>query len=76
MSRYERLNSQVLRAHETGDAQTLVDIYHMLGCEELAKQDITSGCFLMTQAYVYALESADRRTTEIHATLKQYGREE
>lgn len=76
MNRLERLNDQVLKAHEMGDQATLIDIYHMLGQEELAAGKITSACFLLTQAYVYALESNDPRATEIHETLKSHGREE
>jgi hypothetical protein len=76
VSRLERLNSQVLKAHETGDTKVLVDIYQMLGGEELDKGEITSACFLLTQAYVYALESGDPRASEIHKILKSHGREE
>jgi hypothetical protein len=76
VTRFERLNDQVLKAHVAGDQATLVDIYHMLGAEELAEENITSACFLLTQAYVYALESGDPRATEIHEILKSHGREE
>ena len=76
MNRFERLNSQVLKAHETGDQKTLVDIYHMLGQEELDQGDVPAASFLLTQAYVYALESGDSRATEIHQLLKAHGREE
>ncbi len=76
MSRFERLNDQVLTAHQNGDRATLVDIYQMLGQEELAANNITSACFLLTQAYVYALESGDVRATEIHKILKSHEREE
>ena len=76
MTRFERLNDQVLKAHEVGDQATLIDIYHMLGQEELAAEKVTSACFLLTQAYVYALESGDPRANEIHKILKSHGREE
>jgi hypothetical protein len=76
VNRYERLNDQVLRAHEQGDHGTLIDVYHMLGAEELTAGKITSGCFLLTQAYVYALETGDVRANEIHKILKSHGREE
>jgi hypothetical protein len=76
VSRFSRLNDQVLQAHEQGDHATLVDVYDMLGREELAVNEITSACFLLTQAYVYALESGDPRATEIHKILKSHGREE
>jgi hypothetical protein len=76
VSRFERLDEQVLKAHEQGDHGALVDVYHMLGDEELAGGKITSGCFLLTQAYVYALEAGDARANEIHKILKSHGREE
>jgi hypothetical protein len=76
VNRFERLNDQVLRAHEAGDQKTLIDVYQMLGNEELAAGDVTSACFLLTQGYVYALESGDPRATEIHEILKSHGREE
>lgn len=73
---FERLNAMVLNAHETGDTKTLVDVYHMLGAQELAENKVDAGCFLLTQAYVYALESGDPRSGEIHQILKDHGREE
>jgi hypothetical protein len=76
VNRFERLNDQVFRAHEQGDCKTLIDVYRMLGLEELADKKVTSACFLLTQAYVYALESGDARATEIHEILKSHGREE
>ena len=76
MNRFERLNEKVLQAHEDGDRSTLVDVYDMLGQEELAQGQVTSACFLLTQAYVYALESDDSRAPKIHKILKSHGREE
>lgn len=76
MNRFKCLNDQVLKAHEAGDQATLIDVYHMLGEEELVAENITSACFLLTQAYVYALESGDARAIEIHEILKSHGREE
>ena len=76
MTRFEHLNSQVIKAHKIGETSLLVDIYDMLGTEELGKGAITSGCFLLTQAYVYALESGDLRASKIHKILQSHGREE
>ena len=76
MTRFEHLNSQVIKAHKIGETSLLVDIYDMLGAEELEKGAITSGCFLLTQAYVYALESGDLRASRIHKILQSHGREE
>ena len=76
MSEFDQLNDQVLNAHQVGDSKTLSDIYHMLGQQELADDHITAGCFLLTQAYVYALEAGDPRVPEIHKILMAHGREE
>lgn len=76
MTRLERLNSIVLDAHKNEDIKILVDTYFMLGKEELEKLAIKSGCFLLTQAFVYALEAGDSRSQEIREILISYGREE
>ena len=76
MTRFEHLNSQVIKAHKIGETSLLVDIYDMLGAEELEKGAITSGCFLLTQAYIYALESGDLRASRIHKILQSHDREE
>ncbi len=76
MTRLERLNTKILDAHKNGNINILVDIYFMLGNEELKKSAIKSGCFLLTQAFVYALEAGDSRAQEIRQILISYGREE
>lgn len=76
MTRFEQLNTKILDAHKSGNINILVDIYFMLGNEELKKSAIKSGCFLLTQAFVYALEAGDSRAQEIRQILISYGREE
>ncbi|MGI9349424.1 MAG: hypothetical protein ACR2OP_06340 [Amylibacter sp.] len=76
MTRFERLNTKILDAHKNENIDILVDIYFMLGNEELKKSAIKSGCFLLTQAFVYALEAGDCRAQEIRQILISYGREE
>ena len=76
MTRFERLNTKILDAHKNENIDILVDIYVMLGNEELKKSAIKSGCFLLTQAFVYALEAGDCRAQEIRQILISYGREE
>ena len=49
MTRFERLNTKILDAHKNGNINILVDIYFMLGNEELKKSAIKSGCFLLTK---------------------------
>jgi len=76
VTRFERLNTKILDAHKNENISILVDIYFMLGNEELKKSAIKSGCFLLTQAFVYALEAGDSRAQEIRQILISYGREE
>jgi hypothetical protein len=76
VTRFERLNTKILDAHKNENISILVDIYFMLGNEELKKSAIKSGCFLLTQAFVYALEAGDCRAQEIRQILISYGREE
>lgn len=73
---YDSLNAEVLQAHSAGDNATLVRIYKELGEEELAKGNELEGAFLLTQAYVYALEAGLPDAKEIHKLLTAYGREE
>lgn len=70
MSRIDRLNSKVLDAHKNKALNILVDIYLMLGIEELNKSKIKSGCFLITQAYVYALEDNAETILEGHRRIE------
>lgn len=73
---YDRLNAEVLQAHAKGDNAALVQIYKNLGEEELVKGQELEGAFLLTQAYVYALEAGLPIAKEIHKLLAAYGREE
>jgi len=38
MTRFEHLNSQVIKAHKIGETSSLIDIYDLLGAEELEKR--------------------------------------
>lgn len=70
------LNAELIAAHRVNDTATLVRIYHAEGRAALATDDTYSGCFLLTHAYIYALESGAPEAQEIHKILKSYGREE
>ena len=54
----------------------LVIMYKNFGIAELKKNNIDSGCFYLTNAYVHALEEGLSVAEKIHKILKQYGREE
>lgn len=73
---YDRLNAKVLQAHSEKDNAALVKVYKGLGEEELAKGRELEGAFLLTQAYVYALEAGLPEADEIHKILVACGREE
>ncbi len=73
---YDRLNAEILAAHDSGDNATLVRIYKKLGDDELDAGRELEGAYFLTQAYVYALEGGLPVRHEIHKTLVAYGREE
>jgi hypothetical protein len=73
---YDRLNAEVLQAHSERNNAALVKIYKGLGEEELEKGRELEGAFLLTQAYVYALEAGLPDAKEIHTILVACGREE
>lgn len=70
------LDARLLRAHAQKDLVALVKLYRQAGTICLAQEDIDAGCFYLTQAYVFALESGRAEAAEIHAVLCGYGREE
>lgn len=73
---FERLNAEVLQAQETGNSAALVKIYKDLGDGELVAGRELEGAYLLTQAYVYALEAGLPIAQEIHKILAALGREE
>lgn len=66
------LDQKILKAHARGDHGTLVSLY--LDAAEMSVEEAAAGFFL-TQAYVFALETADDRAADIKAQLVLMGRE-
>ena len=62
-------------AFKRNDKTELSLLYENLGMHELDKNNINSGCFFLTNAYVYALEEGLKSAKTIHKVLKHYGRE-
>ncbi len=69
-------DAELLAAHDARDAHTLVRLYRAAGDAAEAAGEIDRACFLLTQAYVWALEAEHPATAALHARLKARGREE
>jgi len=66
------LEQRLLAAHATGDKQALVDLY-----QEAAKaaSTVDEKAFFLTQAHVFALETAHPDASELRRILVEQGRE-
>lgn len=73
---FETLNARVIKAQEAKDNTALVAIYSDVGRKELDAGREEESAFLLTQAYVYALEGGLDEAKEIHGILMSLGREE
>ena len=72
---FDALDAEIRAAQTRGDAARLMEIYLMLGQEELPR-DEDAAAFLLVQALVYGLEAGRPEADEIHSILKKLGREE
>ena len=70
------LNAELMAAHARGDAPTLIRIYRDEGEALIAAGDIDAGCFMLTHAYIFALEAGDPQAQDLHKILVTHGREE
>ncbi|MFD0916415.1 hypothetical protein ACFQ14_08355 [Pseudahrensia aquimaris] len=69
------LDAAILAAHERQDAENLAHLYHQAALLKLAEGDLPAHGFLLTQAYVFALESGHCLSAELRDMLIQLGRE-
>ncbi len=69
----EELESALLAAHSQRDLQALTTLY-MDAADNTP--DLDEACFFLTQAYVFALDTGDKRATQLHKRLIELGREE
>ncbi|MGR3511904.1 MAG: hypothetical protein ACU0GG_04015 [Paracoccaceae bacterium] len=53
----------------------VIDIYTDAANDKEEAGDIDAACFLLTHAWVHALEAGDDRATDIRARLIAHGRE-
>ena len=66
----ETLDAQILSAHARGDKEQLIALYR-----EAANQcsDVDEACFLLTHAYVYALEMGSPEADGLAERLRSHG---
>jgi hypothetical protein len=69
------LESDLMRAHASGDAGRLAELYFTAARAEETDGRTDAACFFLTQAYVFALEAGSRRATDIANRLRAYQRE-
>ncbi|MEL7542264.1 MAG: hypothetical protein AAGJ70_00660 [Pseudomonadota bacterium] len=70
------LEHAILDAHIGSDLPRLADGYRKGGNHAFASGEIDAGCFLFTQAYVYALKAGlPDFAEELRAVLMHHGRE-
>ncbi len=68
-------NIDLLEAFKIGDKKQVVDIYTWKGFKDLKEGKLGSGFFLITQAYIYALEEGFCEAPFLYETLQKAGRE-
>ena len=69
------LNAALTKAFERGDKKEIVNIYSRQGFIDLEEGKLGSGFFLITQAYIYALEEGFCEAYFLYKTLQKAGRE-
>ena len=70
------LNAAILAAHNRDDASDLAGLYHRAAQLMGEQGDVEAFAFLLTQAYVFALESDHPLQTTLHSKLVELGREQ
>jgi hypothetical protein len=71
-----KLDVALLQAHAGNDLDALVTLYQKAGLSCLDANEVDAGCFYLTHAYIFALETGSARAGDIHTILVSYGREE
>jgi len=76
MTAEQRLQQDMLQAHEHEDLEALPGLYLQAAQLRESQRDIDAACFFYTHAYVYALDCGDREIAgEARSRLKGYGRD-
>ncbi|MEM6386775.1 MAG: hypothetical protein AAF718_11130 [Pseudomonadota bacterium] len=58
-----------------GDIERVVSLYEKAAAMKEEAGDIDAACFLLTHAWIHALEAGDGRAEDIRGQLIAYGRE-
>lgn len=69
------LDAALMAAHERRDFRKLTQLYHEAALHKRQQGDEDAACFLLTQAYVFALECGHPLADALHLELKANGRE-
>lgn len=69
------VDAALARAHAEGDLEALATLYAEAGFAREAAGDREAGCFLLTQAYVFALSAGSARAGVLFQALRARGRE-
>ena len=69
------LAAELADAHASGDLDALVRLYTAAADREEAEGRIDRACFLLTHAWIFALEAGDDRAEGLKARLVAHGRE-
>ncbi len=69
------LDQKIKQAHATGDCAALARFYKLGGEALIADENSQAGLFLLTHAYVFALEAGIEEAEPLHRTLVAAGRE-
>jgi len=76
MTDEQRLQRDMLQAHEQEDLNALPALYLEAAQLRESQTDIDAACFFYTHAYVYALDCGDREiAAQARAKLKSFGRD-
>lgn len=72
----DTLDARLLDAHRRGDGAAMANIYVEAANGAEADGDADRAAFLLTQAWIFALEAGLSLARDIHARLVSMGREE
>ncbi len=72
----ERIDAELLAAHERSDGPALAWLYEAAAAVKEEQGDVDAACFFLTQAYVFALEAGLDQSAALRGRLVANGREE
>ena len=76
MTEEQRLQRDMLQAHEQDDLAALPPLYLAAARLRESQGDIDAACFFYTHAYVYALDCGDREIAgQARKRLQDHGRD-